>query len=242
MNPKQAPEAIPKTTLRPYPQLRPRIGVFGGAFDPPHLGHFKLAQSAIIDLQLDSLIIVPTGQGLHKSRCMSPEHHRLKMTQLAFQDLPNARVDPCELDRGGVSYTIDTVLSLSTQLPGSDFYLIIGADQAEAFDTWHRWTDILQIVTLAVAARSSQIQPDTTLEHPKVELESYKWHNQALAQGIQKIKGHTDPRIAVSLHMPCMPVSATQIRSTIQQQGGEVSQWLNPLVLAYIRSHFLYTP
>ena len=224
---------------------RLRIGIFGGAFDPPHLAHAQLAQTAIDDLQLDELIVVPTGQALHKSRQLSASNHRLRMTQLAFEGMPRVSVDACELSRAGVSYSFDTLVDIKNrhldQDKRADFYLIIGADQAEKFDTWHKWIDILQIATLAIADRPSDVSTDTTLTPRNLELDRYRWHNKDLFKSAQNSQSRANPGIAVKLNMPSMPVSATQIRELIQE-GSDVSQWVSPAVLAYINSHSLYTP
>ena len=95
--------------MNPAPAQAKRIGVFGGAFDPPHLAHMALVKTAVADLQLDELRVIPTGQAWHKPRALSPAHHRLAMAQLAFADLPNVLVDPRETQRVGPSYTVDTL-------------------------------------------------------------------------------------------------------------------------------------
>ena len=248
-------------TEQQNPLSRQRIGVFGGAFDPPHLGHLKLASTAVTDLNLDTLIFVPTGQAPHKQRMGTGASHRLRMAQLAFEqvDLSDSNgsssssgsgntvkfaVDERELKRTGVSYTIDTLLELKREHPDAHLYLIVGADQARVFDTWHRWTDILQIATLAVAARTLEMPVDTTLKAQNVELNHYRWHNQDLINRIQNSRDSTNPagvEIAVQLNMPSVPISATQIRTSIEE-GLDVSNWLNPAVLSYIRAHSLYSP
>ena len=220
---------------------RPRIGVFGGAFDPPHMAHVQLAQTAIAELSLDTLYVVPTGSALHKNRLLSAAQHRLCMTQLAFEGLDKVIIDACELGRSGVSYTFDTVYELHQQHLGADIYLIIGADQARLFDTWHRWTELLQLVTLAIAARAPEITPDTTQGDQNLELDHYRWHNQSLVKSVQNSRERPHPEMAVTLNMPSMSVSATQIRSSLKG-GVDVSHWVSPAVLSYITAHSLYTP
>ena len=92
-----------------------RIGLFGGAFDPPHKAHVALARAALAQLKLDELRIIPTGQAWHKSRTLSPAADRLAMVKLAFADLAGVLIDERELHRGGASYTIDTVLALRAE-------------------------------------------------------------------------------------------------------------------------------
>jgi len=230
-------------TMQASSTARPRIGVFGGAFDPPHLGHVQLAQTAISDLQLDTLIVVPTGQALHKLGKMSASNHRLRMTQLAFEGLERRgaeiQIEDCELRRGGVSYTVETLEVLKNKTPQADIYLIIGADQAQLFDTWHRWRDILSISTLAIAARPPDVSIETTLNHQILELDQYQWHNKNLVQSTQNSRESAHPGIAVTLNMPSMPISATQIRKLIND-GVDTSHLLTPSVLSYINEHSLY--
>lgn len=129
------------------------IGIFGGAFDPPHNAHVALACAAVEQLKLDKLHIVPTGQALHKTRPLSAPTHRLAMAELAFADVPGAMVDAQEFNRAGPSYTIDTLEAIKIQNPASQLFLIIGGDQAASFDAWHRWPDILQNAIIYVAKR-----------------------------------------------------------------------------------------
>jgi len=137
-----------------------RIGVYGGAFDPPHQAHRVLAQAAIEQLKLDLLLILPTGQAWHKARPLTRAEPRLNMCLLAFGDLPHTRIDPRETRRSGPSYTADTLTELRHEWPGAQLFLILGADQLLAFKTWMRWPEVLQIARLAVANRATHIGED----------------------------------------------------------------------------------
>lgn len=114
----------------------PKIGVFGGSFDPPHAAHLTLARSALQHLALDRLLILPTGQAWHKQRTLSPAHHRLAMAKLAFGDLARVAIDAREIDRPGPSYTIDTLREIAADWPGAELFLLIGEDQAR---NWQHW-------------------------------------------------------------------------------------------------------
>jgi len=128
-----------------------RLGIFGGSFDPPHLAHIALAQHAIAQFRLDELRVIPTGDAWHKTRALTPSPHRLAMTRLAFAHVPQAMVDTREIDRLGPTYTLDTLLALQGEQPDAELFLFIGADQARAFKTWHRWQDIEHLATVVVA-------------------------------------------------------------------------------------------
>jgi nicotinate-nucleotide adenylyltransferase len=131
-----------------------RIGVFGGAFDPPHRGHTALAQAALDHLDLDLLLVVPTGTAWHKSRPLSDAQHRLAMCALAFGDVSRAQIDDCEIVRSGPSYTVDTLQALHQAYTGAAFFLLMGQDQAQRLGTWSRAEALPQLATLCVAARA----------------------------------------------------------------------------------------
>ena len=198
-----------------------RIGLFGGAFDPPHRAHHALAQAAIAQFQLDRLLVLPTGQAWHKSRGLTSVAHRVAMTRLAFADVPQVTVDPRETLRGGNTYTIETLLELQQAMPNAQWWLFIGEDQAQRFTTWHRWQDILARASLVVAQR-----PATAGEPPTAR----QWQN-ALPVG------------ASSLDLPPLDISATRIRQALQKDpsADSISAWLQPQVAHYIRQHHLYT-
>jgi nicotinate-nucleotide adenylyltransferase len=197
-----------------------RLGIFGGAFDPPHIAHLALAKHAMAQFDLDELRIIPTGDAWHKARALTPSPHRLAMTRLAFAELPQALVDPREIDRHGVTYTVDTLEELKSEQPASEMYLFIGADQANAFKTWHRWQDILGLVTVVVANRPYKANSGT----------SSQWHN-AVSPDVQR------------LDMPSLNVSATEIRAQVAQgtpSDPKLRAWLPDAVQHYIEKHSLY--
>ena len=194
-----------------------RIGLYGGAFDPPHTAHHALAACAIQQLQLDVLYVIPTGDAWHKSRTLTPAHHRLAMAKLQFGDLPLAVVDDRELLRQGPSYTIDSLRELADAHPKAGLFLLMGADQAQRFETWKDWMQIAELAQLAVAPRETG---DSSGALP------YEWHNHGLIR-------------ATLLNMPLANVSATDIRSGLEQGSGP-AHTLKPSVLQYIQHHHLY--
>ncbi len=199
----------------PIPASR-RIGVMGGAFDPPHLAHQTLAQTAVEQLQLDELRIIPTGQPWHKLRVLSAAQHRLAMVQLAFGDLSKTSVDSRETKRTGPSYTIDTLHELQTAAPQAQWFLIIGADQAHALPTWKRWQEILQCATICVAFRADPTRAT----------------DQFNAENASPVK-------FLHLNMPTLDISATDIRARIAANQN-VSDLVCQPVARYIADHHLY--
>jgi len=131
-----------------------RLGLFGGTFDPPHVGHLALAEWARERLRLDRVIFVPAGQPPHKrGRAISSAAARLAMTRLAIRGHPAFEVSTIEVHAGGPSFTVETLHRLAGMRPGAHLYLLIGADSLDEFRTWQGPEDILALATLAVAAR-----------------------------------------------------------------------------------------
>jgi nicotinate-nucleotide adenylyltransferase len=209
MMPEQAPLISMSTVQRHSPTER--LGIMGGAFDPPHWAHRALAQAAVHELNLDELRIFPTGQAWHKSTPLSASHHRLAMAERAFAGLPGVVVDDAELRRSGPTYTLDTLLALQRERPQAQLFLVIGADQARSFERWHGWQDILRVAILAVAERDPG---------------AGEWHNPGWSNVIR-------------LHMPLSDLSATEIRHRCQS-GLPIDALVPPGIADYIAQHGLY--
>jgi nicotinate-nucleotide adenylyltransferase len=175
--------------------------MFGGAFDPPHWAHRALAETALAQLGLDVLYILPTGHAWHKARVLSPAEHRLAMCARAFEGLPNVLVDDREIRRQGPSYTADTLRELAAEHPGARLYLVLGADQLLAFKTWRRWDEVLGLANLAVANRAIHMGADAD---PAQQLE-------------QDLSGVDVPFLR--LNMPLHNISATAVRAHVHGQS-----------------------
>ena len=130
------------------------VGVYGGSFDPVHYGHLSLARAALEQFGLSPLYIIPAYHPPHKEKTAASFAQRLAMARLAFADFPEVVVSDLERQRGGISYTIDSVEQLRTRHPDSEIYLLIGADTAEEIDTWKAPDRLAQLVRLLVAGRS----------------------------------------------------------------------------------------
>ena len=198
--------------------------MFGGAFDPPHKAHVALATTAIEALGLDELRIIPTGQAWHKARGLSAPEHRLAMTQLAFAGVPRVVVDSRELERAGPSFTICTLRDLQSENPDAQLYLIMGSDQFAAFRQWYEWQAIVSLAIICIAARARFDWADSQFDAYKEQKDRF-----------------------VTLPMPVMPVSATQIRQRLasgHEQGSDavalVSDMVAEPVARYISLYRLY--
>ena len=132
----------------------PRIGVFGGSFDPPHHGHLALAEWARLELELDQVVFVPAGTPPHmRAAGLSPVRHRVAMTRLAVRGNPAFKVSTIEARRRGPSYTADTLAALAAQWPGARLHLLMGADMFATFDSWRDPAAIAGRAVLVVAGR-----------------------------------------------------------------------------------------
>ena len=195
-----------------------RIGIFGGAFDPPHRAHRAVAQAALSQLDLDELRIVPTGKAWHKARALTDATHRLAMCRLAFGDIDGVVIDTCEIDRNTPSYSIETLEHIQAQRPNAQLVMIVGADQLMAFYSWVRYEDILSIAQLAVAPRGQSQGVEPQLDLSGVDIDY------------------------TPLQIPLDAISATEIRqksTTLADANGPDS--VHPEVARYIAQHHLYS-
>lgn len=131
------------------------IGVLGSAFNPPHLGHLALAQEALWQLDLDEVVLVPTGEAPHKRIHDDPGRElRLAMTRLAAADDSRFTVSTLEVEREGPSYTYETLELLAREKGESDLVFVMGADAAVGFESWREPSRVVELARLAVARRS----------------------------------------------------------------------------------------
>lgn len=134
-----------------------RVGIFGGTFDPPHLGHLMAASDAFEALGLDQLVFIPAGtQPLKAGNTMSPAADRLAMLQLLVAGDDRFSVDSMEIDRGGLSFTVDTLRSLRQRWPAgtADLSVLLGADAAAQFPQWKDPAAVLALAEVVVLTRS----------------------------------------------------------------------------------------
>ena len=191
-----------------------RVGIFGGAFDPPHIGHARLAEQCRERLGLEELLIVPTFHSPHKPTPATDYEHRLEMCRLAFQGkLYN--VSDIERQIGGEGYTINTLRKIKESYPkGTKFFLIIGGDMLFYFDKWFRYESILKECSVVAAAREEDSYADLT--------------EKAAELGHVKV-----------LNLPVTEVSSTEVRDRLHN-GGDTSELLIPQVADYILQNKLY--
>ena len=192
-----------------------RIGLLGGSFDPVHVAHIALAQNALQSLGLAQVQLIPAANPWQRAALHATAQQRRDMLELAIDGHPGLAVNPIEIDRGGATYTIDTLRALPQD---ARYVWLLGADQLANFCTWRDWQDIARQVDLAVATR-----PGTALSAPPALAE----HLRSLGRDLQE------------LPFSPMPVSASQIRQRLAQ-GESTEGLLDPAVTAYIAAHHLY--
>jgi nicotinate-nucleotide adenylyltransferase len=195
-----------------------KLGVFGGAFDPPHVAHVALAQAAVEQLQLDQLRIFPTGQAWHKTPSLTSPEHRLALAEIAFGSLPRTVIDDRELRRPGPTYTIDTLRELKAEYPQAQLFLVMGEDQAVSLTRWHEWEAIVQLAIICVAGRPSA----------------------------QAHAGSPPPGLPAQapvrlLRLPSMTENATEVRGRVALGQG-IAHLVPPGVASYIELNHLYQP
>lgn len=126
---------------------RRSVGLFGGTFNPVHLGHFIIADQVLHQLHLDEILFIPDNQPPHKTKKTAlPASERVAMLAAALEGQKGFALDLTEIQRGGISYTIDTVKSLQQQHPDTDYYVIIGADMVADLPNWHAIDELSHLI------------------------------------------------------------------------------------------------
>lgn len=186
--------------------------LYGGSFDPVHCAHIQMAQSVLRWLTLSKVIFIPTARSpLKRDLAIVSDTNRIKMLNLATADEPRFEVDDCEILRGGISYTVDTVSMFRTRYPKTKMYWIIGADQMEQLHRWYRIRDITAELTFIVLRR-----PEHSIVDPRIS-------------GLKFIE----------VNAPMMPNSSSAIRKALKEGHG-CKELLPPAVEAFISEQGLY--
>ncbi|WP_404310739.1 nicotinate (nicotinamide) nucleotide adenylyltransferase [Neorhodopirellula lusitana] len=212
----------------PHPEASPSnsvhsgIGVFGGSFDPIHVGHLWMAEAALDQLPINHVRWIPAATSpLKPNGPLGDNSQRLQMLRLALAGQSGHEIDTWELDQNGVSYTVDTLEHLHAKHPDSPLFLIIGADSLDSFDRWKSPTKILDLCTLAVIARGGHAPPDYSI-----------LNDFASEVMIEQCR-------AAEIKMPQIEVSSSDLRKRIASKRSIRFQTPHP-VEVFIRSESLY--
>ncbi len=144
-----------------------RLGIFGGSFDPPHLGHLLPIIDAAEALELDAVRFVPAGEQPFKiGRAVASAAHRLAMTERLVHGVPGFTADPREIERAGLSYTVETVATIAAENPAAELVLLLGVDAFALFEQWREPDRIRALSSIAVLARGEEVPtPDDATVH-----------------------------------------------------------------------------
>jgi nicotinate-nucleotide adenylyltransferase len=215
--------------------IAPVIGLLGGSFDPIHVGHLQLARDALAHLPLDEVRLIPAAQPWQKER-VTDAAHRAHMIELAIAHEPRCVLDMHEIERGGTTYTIDTLRALRAgPWPDASLVLVMGSDQFERFDTWREWQAIADLAHIAVARRAGvAARLDPTLQAFSKERQC----------GPAEL-AHRPAGGLVEFPMTAVDASATEARHLLANPAPDadhrLGRLLPPAVLDYIRVHRLYS-
>jgi nicotinate-nucleotide adenylyltransferase len=161
-----------------------RIGIYGGTFNPVHHGHLILARQALEEFKLDRLVFVPAAESPFKIQNHSaPAGDRLAMLRLAIAGEDGFSVDPLEIERGGISYSIDTVKLFCNRDPGAELFFLVGEDNADRLTEWHRFEELKKLVYFVVLSRSEDFQsPEYPVVQRRIEISSTEIRNRVANQ------------------------------------------------------------
>lgn len=190
-----------------------RIALYGGAFDPVHNAHLRVAQYALDSMRLSKLVFVPSAQSPLKAQVVQAEaEFRFAMLELALNDFPLFEVDRSELEAGGLSFTIHTVRQIRQRYPDAELFWIIGSDQYAQINRWYAIEELVELIDFIVLKRPGFELPE------KCPVPNMRVH---------------------LLETPLMRESSTEIRSLIQA-GKSIAEWVPAPVLAFIDRRGLY--
>ena len=211
-----------------------KLGIFGGSFNPIHNGHLNSLNSLREKMPLDRLFVVPTGQNpLVLPTGGATSKQRWEMVQIALRGLP-IDIDPFEIQKGGLSFTIDTLNQYHKSYKNWDIYLIIGLDQFLCFHQWKDYREILTKSHLIVTSRPGNEFPEEISDLPN------EW--QSLIQSYSKDKIQLTTGRSITFHpLDDMDISSTEIRRNMRK-GWPVAEMVPPEVLDYMNTNQLYEP
>jgi nicotinate-nucleotide adenylyltransferase len=221
------PDLIPVGPHRPTPAGPRSIGILGGTFNPPHIGHLALARYARDALDLELVLMIPARISPLKAPGQDPgPEHRLSMCRLAAEGVDGLSVSAVEIERGGTSYTVDTLMAIKSSRPDAQLTFITGADTARTLPAWREPQRLLELADLAVAARDGSWRRGVC--DAVVPL---------LAPGRRGSHG-SSPALRF-LQMPSVDVSSSMVRERVAR-GEPIEDLVGSAVAGYIAVHGLY--
>lgn len=207
------------------------VGLFGGTFDPVHIGHLRVALELNRLLGLAQMRLVPCANPSHRGAPLSSSKDRLRMLELAIADVPELWIDDCELKRAGPSYSVDTLATVRGEIGDSaPLFFCVGMDCLVSLDSWRRWRELLDYANLVVAARPGWVKPE--------QGDIAGWLAEHQSDSLDAVKKARSGRVYIA-RMTLLPVSSTRIRGELEK--GIAPQFLVPdPVIEYINRQQLY--
>jgi nicotinate-nucleotide adenylyltransferase len=153
------------------------IGIYGGSFDPVHLGHLITAESIKKELNFERLFLLPCCVPVHKNSLHYPSEQRLEMLSLAIKEFPSLEIDTREIDRGGSSYMIETLAEIVKEFKDNTICLIIGMDSFVTFKTWKKWDEFAKLVHLIILPRNTNQHAQKSLDTFDIALDKNHLNN-----------------------------------------------------------------
>lgn len=190
----------------------PRVGLLGGTFNPPHVAHLIVAQTVREELDLDRVVLVPTAVHAFKGEAVASPRDRATMAELAVAGDPTLAVDRIEIQRGGTSYTVDTLRELGARDPAIRWYLILGQDLLEELPRWREAERLADMAEIVVVGRGGEPGPPVPLP----------------------VGGRS-----AFVRVPSLEISSTEIRRRVAA-GRSIRYWVPAAVEAYVRERGLY--
>jgi len=207
------------------------VGILGGTFDPVHNGHLHLATTFLETLNMAELRFVPLNTPPHRTLPLASAEQRLEMLELAVENQAGLKVDDCEIRRGGISYSIDTLKHLRKILNETPVCLLMGIENFNTLNHWHQWQSLLDYAHIVIANRPGN---DNKLTDEEIK----NFMDVSITQSVEIL--HQQPAgLIMQLDVPMLDISSTQIRKNFQTNLNSDSLLPNK-VLDFVQTHHLY--
>lgn len=217
-------------------RIKERAGLFGGTFDPVHLGHLRAAEEIRENLSLDKVYFIPAALAPHKKTAnATPSLHRLEMLRLAVSDNPGFEVCDYELGKAAPSYTVETLRHLKKTHPESEYYFMVGNELFREIETWKEWRELFKLSNFAVITRPGYPDPEG-VKLPLALENDFSYYKEK--ENVKFYKDKNSSLIAFSRIMG-LEVSSTEIRRCVKS-GRSIKYLVPASVEEYILRHGIY--
>ena len=206
-----------------------RLGLFGGTFDPVHLGHLHAAQTLLSEFNLDTIYFIPAYQPVHRDSPQASIEQRLTMLQLTLAETDELILDTREIDRGGALYAKYTIDEYRQQFPEAELFFILGTDAFNAIDTWFEWRMLFDDINFIILPR-----PGYNLNYSKDVAELISQKHQSMGANSEVIIGQV-----LHSQKAMLRLSATEVRTAIQNNE-EISDLLSENAANFVKEHNIY--